>query len=338
MLTEHKVAIRKVVLTVKRATGFLLTTMPLAHFLFGIDTIQDLKAHPFLGDAVNFALTYRWVILGLISLLFFATYIVSYSVAYHDPISTGGHLKAYERTKMEKIYSLRHLLSEKSGSTADWSLVDQIKEYAQDICDCIVELMNYNFDKSFSVCVKLVEIKSSKSTTSPEQIQLTTFCRSGEHRVDRSEHDSKPIPLQDNSDFLWIFEGADCFCCGHLWWYTVWHNKILDFLGLGESKKYYSTTEKYWKRYLSTVVVPIKLKNDFVQNKFVKNNKRQDQLIGFLCIDYKKRLSNSVLHKMLPYMVAFADGFYSFFDEFITAQIEILKQVESAEDSDSGAE
>lgn len=331
MQEERKVAVRKAILFLKKVTGFFLTVMPLAHFLYGIDTIQDLKQYPLLNPVVGFFEAYRWSILSILSVVFFATYIISYSSAYHDPVSTGGHLKNYARTKIETLYSMRSQLTEKGG-ISDKNLVSQIQIFAADICDRIVELMNYNFDKDFSVCVKLVEVTSSKSTTSPDQIQLRTFCRSGQDAVDRSEHDSALIPLNGNSDFLWIFEGDDCFCCSHLWWYKVWHNNILGHFGFSKARAYNSTTEKYWKRYRSTVVVPIKLRNELVTNQFVKNDKRQDQLIGFLCIDCKKRLPRSLLKKVVPYMVAFADGFYAFFDEFISARIEILEQdMDSAE-------
>lgn len=322
----------------KKLSGFALTILPsvfaLLQFFLKINDISDLARYAALEKIVSFLTPHIWIIIITLSVVFIVSYILSHFLAYHLPVTTGGHLKEFEAEKLKSFYTIRCTPEEeRSMDTRGSSYYIAIRTCAENMCDKIADLMAYNFNKAFSVCIKLIDIPSSRVTESADQVYLTTFCRGGKDKDSRSEWDAKKVPLKENSDFLSIFNGASHFSTGNLQAYA-----LMQKLPLGDRSSYSNTSQNYTKKYLSTIVVPIRLRNHYVTNYYSVEDPHGNQLLGFLCIDCKHRCSPFVIKKMLPYMQAFADNLYLFFDEIL--QIETKNRSSEAGQSskaDTGA-
>lgn len=306
----------------KKASGFALTILPsifaLLGFFFKINDISDLAKYGSLEKAVNFLTPHMWTIVITLSAVFIISYALSYFFAYHLPVTTGGHLQEFESEKLRSFYTIRRTPeAERDMDNRESAYYLEIRTCAEALCDKIAELMTFNFDKEFSVCIKLIDISSSRITRSQEQVYLTTFCRGGKDKASRSDQDAKKVPLRENSDFLSIFNGAPYFCTGNLQAY-----ELMQKFPFGDKGVYANTSQNYVKKYLSTIVVPIRLRSHLVTNYYCAKDKNENQLLGFLCIDCKHRCSPFTIKKMLPYMQAFADDLYLFFDEILKIESE----------------
>lgn len=314
-MSKNRVAFRRILRIIKKAGVAFFTALPLLKFFINIDTISQLKDLPFAPQIISFVSTNYWAIALVVSIALLIVYIISYSITYHDPISTGGYFKIYEQKKTEHFYRLRRCLKQKSKMNESEIFFDEIQMFGSDLCDCIANLMDYNFDNKFSVCIKLLDVRSARVTQSSNEIMLHTFCRGGEDKHERMESDVGPIPLKSNSDFLSIFDGhRNNFCCGNLRMYRFVNNH-LSAMFPDKFEECSNSTQHFWEKYVSTIVVPIKLSDSYVTNDYNIRNGNKDQLLGFLCLDCKKRLSKSMLRKMLPYMDGFSNSLYAFFDE-----------------------
>lgn len=301
----------------KKLSGFALTILPsifaLLKFLLKIDDISDLAQYAPLEKIVSFLTPHMWTIIITLSVVFIVSYILSHFLAYHLPVTTGGHLKGFEAEKLKSFCTIRCTPEKERGmDNRGSSYYIAIRTCAENMCDKIADLMAYNFNKEFSVCIKIIDIPSSRVTRSANQVYLTTFCRGGKDKDSRSEGDARKVPLRENSDFLNIFNGAPHFSTGNLQAYA-----LIQKLPFGDRSSYSNTSLNYTKKYLSTIVVPIRLQNRYVTNYYSVEDQRGNQLLGFLCIDCKHRCSPFTIKKMLPYMQAFADNLYLFFDEIL---------------------
>lgn len=306
----------------KRLSGFALTILPsvfaLLQFFLKINDISDLARYAVLEKIVGLLTPHMWTIIITLSAVFIISYLLSHFLAYHLPVTTGGHLKEFEAEKLKSFYTIRCTPKrERSMDSRVSSYYITIRTCAENLCDKIADLMEYNFNKEFSVCIKLIDISSSRVTRSPDQVNLTTFWRGGKDKDSRSELDAKKVPLRENSDFLNIFNGAPHFSTGNLQAYA-----LMQKLPFGDRSSYSNTSQNYTKKYLSTIVVPIRLRNHYVTNYYSLEDSHGNQLLGFLCIDSKHRCSPFTIKKMLPYMQAFADNLYLFFDEILQMETE----------------
>lgn len=301
----------------KKISGFALTILPsilaLLQFFLKIDDISDLAQYAVLEKIVSFLTPYTWTIIITLSVVFIVSYILSHFLAYHLPVTTGGHLKEFEAEKLKSFYTIRCTPEEERGmDNRGSSYYIAIRACAENMCDKIANLMAFNFNKGFSVCIKLIDISSSRITRSADEVYLTTFCRGGKDKDSRSEWDAKKVPLKENSDFLNIFNGAPYFSTGNLQAYA-----LMQRFPFGDRGSYSNSSQNYTKKYLSTIVVPIRLRNRYVTNYYSAEDPHGNQLLGFLCIDCKHRCSPFTIKKMLPYMQSFADNLYLFFDEIL---------------------
>lgn len=306
----------------KRVSGFALTILPsvfaLLQFFLKINDISDLARYVVLKETVSFLTPYMWTIIITLSAVFIISYILSYFLAYHLSVTTGGHLKEFEAEKLKSFCTIRCTPEEeRSMNNRGSPYYIAIRSCAENMCDRIADLMTFNFNKEFSVCIKLIDISSSRVTRSADQVNLTTFCRGGKDKDSRSEGDIEKVPLRENSDFLNIFNGAPHFATGNLQAYA-----LMQRLPFGDRGSYSNTSQNYTKNYLSTIVVPIRLQNRYVTNYYYAKDQHENQLLGFLCIDCKHRCSPFTIKKMLPYMQAFADNLYLFFDEILQIETE----------------
>ena len=304
----------------KRASWLFLTVVPsffaYLEFFGDIDESTHLPKNEIFAKIVSIIQPHFWLASAIFSIVLVVSYAMAYIVIRKQPVTTGGYLKKFEEEKLEAHYTIRRTpQSERSMANRECQYYVTIRKSAEELCDKIAELMKFNFNRDFSVCIKLMDVSSSRVTTSPGQISLLTFCRGGHNKVDRASNDEEAVPLAGNSDFLSIFNGCQYFACTNLSAYV-----FMQKLPFSKKTPYTNTSEQYKKKqYTSTIVVPIRLQNRCVINYYSKDS-RGDQLLGFLCIDCKRRCSSGTIKKMIPYMQAFADNLYMFFDEILSAE------------------
>lgn len=257
-----------------------------------------------------------WTAVGVLASVFSISYILSRISIRKEPITTGGYLREFETEMLQAIQVIRKTPeSDRYIENMDSSFYLSIKSRFETLCDRIAQLMNFNFNKDFAVCIKLVDVSSSRTTTSANEVYLRTFCRGGRDKQLRNDIDGAKVALKDNSDFLNIFNGARYFSCGNLFIY-----RLMKRLSFGMLDLYKNSTKKYGKRYNATVVVPIRLQSNYVTNPYGIWDQKGNQLLGFLCIDCKGRCSPFAIKKMAPYMLAFADNLYLLFDEILVSE------------------
>ena len=306
----------------KRITGFILVTFPgilaLLIFFLKIDTFEDLaNIYPGISGVVEVISTYFWMILLVLSALYIFSSFMLYLAKFGKPVTTGGYLREYESEHLISYSTVRRTPEkERRMYNQSSAYFDAIRKCAVDMCDRIADLLKFNFNKEFSVCIKLIDVPGSRVTRSADQVYLHTFCRGGKDKISRSETDAEKVPLSGNSDFLSIFEGAPYFSSGNLRAYA-----LIKRLQFWDNHLYQNSSRNYIKNYLSTIVVPIKLNNRYVSNSYYTMDHHKNQLFGFLCIDCKSRCPPHVVKKIVPYMQAFADSMYIFFDEILSSEV-----------------
>lgn len=266
----------------KKLSGFTLTILPsilaLLQFFLKINNFSDFAQYPVLNKIVNFFTPYMWVSVITLSGVFIASYLLSHLFVYRLPITTGGHLQEFEAEKLRSFYTIRRTPEkEREMDNRESAYYIEIRRCAEAMCDKIAKLMSFNFDKEFSVCIKLVDVPSSRLTTSPNQVNLITFCRGGKDKDSRSDQDGKKVPLIQNSDFLNIFNGASHFSTGNLQAY-----ELMQKLPWGDKQTYRNSSPNYTKKYLSTIVVPIRLRNQLVTNYYSAKDQNGNQLLGLV--------------------------------------------------------
>lgn len=307
---------------VKRVSGSILVSFPgilaLLKFFLKIDTFEDLSSkYPITRPVVIFVSAYFWEILFGLSIAYLVSSFLVFAAKYGKPVTTGGYLREYEAEHLISYSTVRRAPErERRMYNQTSAYFDAIRKCAVDMCDRIADLLKYNFNKEFAVCIKLIDIPGSRVTRSSDQVYLHTFCRGGNNKISRSESDAERVPLIGNSDFYAIFKGAPFFSSGNLRAYA-----LIKRLQFWDDNPYHNSSKDYHKNYLSTVVVPIKLNNRHVANPYYTLDHNKNQLFGFLCIDCKSRCSPYVIKKIVPYMQAFADSLYIFFDEILSSEV-----------------
>lgn len=200
----------------------------------------------------------------------------------------------------------------------------QIKSKAELLCNEISSFFDSNFNKSFNICIKMIDVSSSRSTKSISQMKIITLCRSGCDKIERAKCDAtEEIYVEDNSDFESILKkdgikgSNNVFAVNNLKLYCILQ-KIL-------GTPYRTSSKDFLKKYNSAIVVPIRINSKKLpcDSEFSSSNKYQ--VFGFLCIDYKHRIPKRLMKNMIEYEKAFGDLLYIFFNEVLVGDNMIRK-------------
>lgn len=143
--------------------------------------------------------------------------------------------------------------------------------------------------------------------------KLITFCRSSNSTSTRGNYEIEtPIYLADNTDFLDIVDPnrtsrKNYFYQGDL--------KAYDKALREQGKKYKNSNPMWEDDYLSTIVVPIRIKANMLLDKNTSGNY---DLIGFLCLDSmsKNAFTQSQESFNVDIMKSFADGIYLLLSQY----------------------
>ncbi len=197
---------------------------------------------------------------------------------------------------------------------------DHFKSVCQNICSTVRSALLNISNIDFSVCIKqiitdeLVDINYAEASTQ-------TIARSGHRIYERSQNDSLPQKISDNTSFLEILE----------------NNRVIGWASpnLNETVKSYKAAGKEYKNpdtnysdyYNSTLVVPIRICSDYISPKILKytNNTQLYNCIAFLCVDSPKEFdAEDVAFKVIAYktLIACGNALYPFFENKLINEIE----------------
>ena len=201
----------------------------------------------------------------------------------------------------------------------------QIRDKAQILCEEIVSFLYACFGKDFNVCIKMLDVSIARSTNSIQDMKIITLCRAGVDKIERSRYDAtENILVSENSDFESILEkdgengSNSVFASNNL----VLYFHLRKILG----KPYKTSSKDFLKKYHSTIVVPIRIASNKLSDATNLSQINQYQVFGFLCIDYKRRLSKNLMRNVLEYQKGFGDLLYIFFNEVLVGDTLISKK------------
>ncbi len=199
---------------------------------------------------------------------------------------------------------------------------DHFKSVCKDICTTIRTVLLNICGIDFSVCIKqiltdeLVDCNYSEASTQ-------TIARSGHKMVERSQNDSIPQKISDNTSFSEILDDDRM-----LGWASPNLNDTVRFYKeIG--KEYKNPDKNYNDYYNSTLVVPIRINSRYMSPTILKytNNTKRHNCIAFLCVDSPKEFdANDEVFKKLAYktLIACGDALYPLFENKLTKEIESI--------------
>jgi len=272
--------------------------------------------------------------------------IVSYSIFVYvkknkEIEHTGKVFSDFHRKMLETVFELRSNGDNYFEQTSVEEFYTKMQAPCYELCEYIAQFLKNKYGKDFSVCIKTIDKKSLrkvKETGNLGEAQVFTLCRAGHGNKERSGREENRakytkqkrflIDVGSNYDFLTILDAnknnsvegdqqisnqASAFACRNL----LAHDILLRIINgkFPNQPKYTNSTEDYWKHYLSTVVVPIRIATEYITTRSKSPIAGQYQVVGFLCVDYRWPVSKAVLNELAGYMKGFGASFYELFHE-----------------------
>lgn len=177
-------------------------------------------------------------------------------------------------------------------------LVDNVRGVSEDILNVLCRIFKRVTGEEISACIKLLT-DDSKSTK--------TFYRSSNAKAKREKRDlNKEVRFTKNTDFYKIIkENEEYFYVGDLEKYSK-----------EKGNDYKNSNRDYLNYYKGTIVVPIKIENNYIH--FSKDKKGGVHLLGFLCVDSlsKKAFTERQRKYNLQIMFIFANIFYMILNKY----------------------
>lgn len=308
---------------IKLLIGYACTAITFIPFFVETSTFSQFLAKYSLSPK-----QFWWITAGLfvvVSIICLIQYIISGKTAN----CCGKEFENFHEKLLAAQFEMRLKNNLPLEYTTHTAFYEFAKARCQELCECIAKFLKHKFGKDYSVCIKMIDRKSITKVNNTGRIgeaEVYTFCRAGvshdsreKSEKDRAAYDSGEkkhfcVPVKDNSDFYAILsddennKSTTMFACSNL----RMNARLAEILGKPE---YRNSTPKYWKHYQSTVVVPIQVEKKYVDRKEHDSLLRIYQIVGFLCIDYKKPISNAELKEISGYIKGFGESLYPLFHE-----------------------
>lgn len=235
------------------------------------------------------------------------TIIMIISIIVFVSISLGEYFRKSKKFKnrsdcLHKIFhSLRDFYHQKVFSDKNFD------DIVEKICDFFNKFSTHNFH----VCIKTFRYPSNSCCKTGDKIKeltVETLTRCGHNKDNRSKSDELSHKVEDNTDFSSILFDKNCniFSCSNLLVHVL-IGKILI-----PSQKYKNSDRKFYEKYLTNIVVPIRIHKDF----FTQNTKKKyvfynDYItVGFLCLDYRWPISMALRKEINGVAKAIADSLF----------------------------
>lgn len=209
-----------------------------------------------------------------------------------------------------------------SLENADKITTDILKDKTKDLCNLIDDFYtDFLNDDTINVCIKLFDETTTKNRDY-KKWKTYTFVRSNSADTSREENDNQSIELSKNTDYEIIVSNEPQF------------QDIYCFISENLKKTKEEFIQKYNKEfvcynpshnYQSKIIIPIRIKSEYIPKAKDDSSKFSHHIIGFLCVDSEHTYDNvlsdyrySTFLLSAHYAKAFADSLYHFFDSFLT--------------------
>ena len=322
LMKGHKAMKRRILEFLVRLPAILLGSLPILKFIYNIDWVKDLERLPQFLNFINKVGIFN--IFGFVGAIYVIAKICLYFID-----------RGEDQTASKEVHQFFHELR---NNIADYSNIDKniyvnsndgiehfykfVRQTSESLCGNVYNFLKAYTNKEFSVCIKMIDPTSSRSSSSKNEITIETLCRAGKNKTSRESGDViEKIYLKDNTDFKMIFdsdgsESTNVFATHNLPFYIAqkW------FTG----SPYKTSTDRPLKKYWSTIVVPIR-----IENKHISSGRRKDgtlyTLVAYLCIDYRWFLRRYEVKKLKNYLKAMGDSLYPFFEQVMFVDEHIRK-------------
>lgn len=315
----------KLLYFIRGALVFVMSYISFFQFLFGVSSIDEL-----INDNLIYGIDkkYNSAIIGIVVLLLWI--VCNIIIKIHEKKeqdNAGNSFHQIQHQFRDMVFELKKENDEyqRNGNVPSYEVYyNNVRTKARVICEEIEKFLKAYSGKNFNVCIKMIDVSSSRTTSSIKEMKIITLCRAGIDRIERSQSDaSENISVADNSDFESILEkdgekgSCNVFATNNLMLYYLLRKALRN--------PYKTSSKDFLKKYHSAMVVPIRIAANKLPRNTVISDMNHYQVFGFLCIDYKKRISKGLMRKVLEYEKAFGDLMYIFFNEVLVGDTIISK-------------
>lgn len=302
----------------KKFINGLTVVITLLNFFFRIEGVNDLVKGTWLETIMNHKYTNIFVIISLS--ICFALWIISWAVGNNKNVTLG-------TKKHEFFHELRNGSFEARDVTKDSQVAYNklIKQSSEKFCRIISEYLYLKYNKRFNICIKTIDVTSSRTSSSINEIRVYTLARGGKDKILRENLEiTKEVFVKDDTSYYKILSNEDN---GRKSDYTCTNLAVHCLLKKASREPYLPPFKTFYKKYLSTVVVPIRIDSKFLpdDSKYIGNNEQRYQVFGFLCLDYKLPITKTLSKCLCQDLKAFADSLYIVYDEVIKANVSYEK-------------
>lgn len=238
-------------------------------------------------------------------------------------------IKSNKNDKMNEVnkyargfHGILHLIRDSYGDLMEvmedetYNRPIQFRKYMTEKAMKMMDLLSKNLSEAtgFKVraCIKTFDFIRD-GEIDKNKMKLITLARSGQSNVNNmiGEH-YKPIPLNENTDFEYIFNIDEGYIEERI------HFFVVDDLVKYSRKHEYKNSNKKWKKYYTTtIVMPIR----YLINPSEDGEKAfpQYDIIGYLCVDSKKKNLFAIENRgfVIEYLKGIADILYVYLNECI---------------------
>ena len=234
--------------------------------------------------------------------------IVIISIISFLGLSIGGYIinSKYVSNKSKKLHEFFHnLRNDYLKSSYD---SNDIQNSVNNISSFIEKLSVHKFN----VCIKTFNFNEEKTYTDHreiEELEMKTLARAGEDNVERNKTNSQIHKVKENTDYRSILFDEKCniYACSNLRMLSI-ESKLLSPV-----QEYENSDKHYLKKYVTTLVIPIRIYKDYFSN-FNSTNKgvlyNNYLTIGFLCVDCKKPISGALCKELTGFLMAISDALF----------------------------
>lgn len=304
---------------IEHVVNYSTVAITLLNFFLKIDRFQDLVQKTVFESFLNFK--YRNYFVIAILIFFFALHIISY-------LTNKNKLHDLNVKKHEVFHKLRDgTFSAKIFRRDHENYKRYIKGISETLCQSISEYLFLKYNKHFNICIKMIDITSSRKSTSIDEMKVETLCRGGKDALKRTQQQQKRfVKVKEDTSYLHILSNDEKkgrnsdFVCPNLLFYCVTQKAL--------NKPYLPPIRTFYKKYLSTVVVPIRIDSRELPHidRDYSTNETGYQVFGFLCLDYKLPIFRKTAKCICEDLKAFADGLYIMFDEALNMDVRYAKR------------
>lgn len=305
---------------IKKFIDALTVIITLLNFFFKIEVITDLIRDTWLETLINHKYS-NYVVIGIL-LSCLVMWIISAAIGKNKNI-----------TLWEKNHEFFHELRNGSFEARDVTKDSQtaynrlIKQTSEKFCRIMSEYFHLKYNKRFNICIKTIDVTSSRTSSSINEIKVYTLARGGKDKIQRENLETtKEVFVRDDTSYIKILSNENT---GRKSDYTCTNLIVHCLLKKASRDPYLPPFKTFYKKYLSTIVVPIRINSAILpdDSKYISNNDQRYQVFGFLCLDYKFPIRRNLSKCLCQDLKAFADSLYIVYDEVIKANIKYDKEI-----------